>query len=372
MRIVVSGGGTGGHIFPALAVCEGLRRRQPDCELLYIGSITGMEGEIVPKTGIPYQAVTARKLRKLVSVSTLGVGLSLIKGFQEARTYLRAFKADVVVGTGGYVAGAAVLAGASLKIPTVILAPDSIPGRTNLMLARFARRICVVFEESVARFPAGKTVITGLPLREGVIAPPDVDRAQARCAFDGLTPDRFTILVIGGSQGSRNLNQIVVKALPEMLAAGMQVLHQTGPNNFDDVCSQVRALGLPESAPHCPVAFLNEQQVPLAYRAADVMICRGGISTLSEVMANSLPAIIVPLPTAYADHQTANARAMERQEAAICRPERELSAERLVQELAGLQSNQARLAEMARAARRMSQPDATGTIADLILGLGKT
>jgi len=371
MRIVVSGGGTGGHIFPALAVCEGLRRRQPDCDLLYIGSITGMEGEIVPKSGIPYQAVTARKLRKLVSVSTIGVGLSLVKGFQEARTYLRAFRADAVVGTGGYVAGAAVLAGSSLRIPTVILAPDSIPGRTNLMLARFAQRICVVFEETVARFPAAKTVVTGLPLRAGVVAPSRVDPGQARCAFEGLASNRFTVLVIGGSQGSRNVNEIIVKALPELLGVGIQVLHQTGPNNIEDVRSKVRALGVGEGATYCPVAFLDERQVPLAYRAADIMICRGGISTLSEVMANSLPAIVVPLPTAYADHQTANARAMERQGAALCRPESDLSADDLVKELAGLRANPARLADMARASRGMSRPNAADSIADLILGLKK-
>ena len=369
MRIVVSGGGTGGHIFPALAVCEALKLKQPDCELLYIGSLSGMETEIVPKTGIPYHGVTARKLRKLVSFSTVGVSISLLRGFRESRRCLRAFRPHAVIGTGGYVAGAAALAGASLRIPTIVLAPDSVPGRTNLMLARFARHICVVFEETVARFPAGKTVVTGLPLRSGMVAPAGLDPDTARRGFEGLAPGRFTVLVSGGSQGARALNEIVVEALPELVRSGMQVLHQTGPNNIAEVRGKVRALGLPAGAGYCSVAFLNEDQVPLAYRAADVILCRGGISTLSELMANGLPAVIVPLPTAYADHQTRNAQALAKAGAALCYPQFDLHAEGLVRELVQLKEMPGSLHLMAAASRAMGRPNAAETVAALILSL---
>jgi UDP-N-acetylglucosamine--N-acetylmuramyl-(pentapeptide) pyrophosphoryl-undecaprenol N-acetylglucosamine transferase len=369
MRIVVSGGGTGGHIFPALAVCEGLRRAQPNCELLYIGSTTGIEAEIVPKTGVAYQGVPARKLRKLFSLSTVVAALSLVRGYQEARRYLRAFKPQVVVGTGGYVAAAATLAAVSLRIPTMILAPDSIPGRTNRFLARYARRICVVFEETVARFPADKTVVTGLPLRAGVIAPAAIEPHQARCRFEALAPDRFTVLVIGGSQGARRINEIVVDALPDLTAAGMQVLHQTGPKNIADVQARASALGLTANAGYCPVAFLDAEQVPLAYRSADIILCRGGISTLSEVMANGLPSVIVPLPSAYADHQTANAQALARTGAALCCPDFDLNAAGLVRELTELKSTPDRLPRMAAASRRMARPEAADTVAELIVRL---
>jgi UDP-N-acetylglucosamine--N-acetylmuramyl-(pentapeptide) pyrophosphoryl-undecaprenol N-acetylglucosamine transferase len=369
MRIVVTGGGTGGHIFPALAVCEGLRRRQPGCELLYIGSITGMESEIVPKTGVPYQAVTARKLRTVFSLSTVGVVLSLARGYQEARRYLRAYKPQVIVETGGYVAAVVALAAASLRIPTVVLAPDSIPGRTNRLVARYSRRICVVFEETIARFPAGKAVVTGLPLRAGVIAPAGIDPQQARCRFEALAPDRFTVLVIGGSQGARRINEIVVEALPDLTAAGMQVLHQTGPKHIADVQARARALGLPANAGYCPVAFLDAEQVPLAYRSADIIVCRGGISTLSEVMANGLPSVIIPLPTAYADHQTANAQALAKTGAALCYPDFDLHAEGLVRELTELKSTPDRLPRMAAASRGMARPDAADTVAGIVLNI---
>jgi UDP-N-acetylglucosamine--N-acetylmuramyl-(pentapeptide) pyrophosphoryl-undecaprenol N-acetylglucosamine transferase len=369
MRIVVSGGGTGGHIFPAIAVCEALRRAEPECDLLYIGSIAGMESDIVPKTGVPYRAVTARKLRKVVSLSTIAVALSLVRGYQEARGHIRAFGADALVGTGGYVAASAAFAAASLGVPTVILAPDAIPGRTNRLLARFARRICIVFDETAGRFPAGKTAVTGLPLRSGVVAPLEVTAGAARSAFPQLAPDRFTLLVIGGSQGARALNEVVVEALPEILRAGMQVLHQTGPKNQTAVQEAVRSHGLPEEAAYCPLAFLNEREVPLAYRAADVILCRGGVSTLSEVMANALPAIVVPLPTAYADHQTANAQAMAARGAALCYPEFDLHAEGLLAELAGLRETPGRLAKMSEESRAMSRPGAADDVADIVLRL---
>jgi len=371
MRIVVSGGGTGGHIFPALAVCEGLTRREPDCELLYIGSATGMETEIVPKAGVPFQGVTARKLRKLVSLSTVGVGLSLVRGWAEARRYLRAYRPDAVIGTGGYVAGAATLAGASLGIPTLILAPDAIPGRTNRMLARFAQRICVSFEETRVRFPAEKTIVTGLPLRAGAIAPAEIDPREARCRFEGLAADRFTVLVIGGSQGARALNEIVLEALPDLVGRGMQVLHQTGPKNIDDVRVKTRALGLPSATGFCPVAFLNAEQVPMAYRAADVIVCRGGMSTLSEVMANAVPAMIVPLPTAYADHQTANAQILAKRGAALCCPEFDLHPEGLLNKLMSLRETPGRLERMQDASRAMGRPDAADRVAELVANLNK-
>ena len=369
MRIVVSGGGTGGHIYPALAVCEALRNHDPECELLYVGSTSGMEAQIVPAAGVPYQGVTARKLRKLVSLSTVAVAVSLIQGFREARRYLEAFKPAAVVGTGGYVAAAAALAAASMHIPVVILAPDAIPGRTNLLLGRFARRICVVFAGSVTRFPAGRAEVTGLPLRSGVVAPPDVSAAQARARFPGLETDRFTVLVIGGSQGARAVNEIVVEALPDLIGAGMQVLHQTGPANLASVEEAVRALGLSGSVPHCPVAYLDEEQVRLAYRAADVIVCRGGISTLSEVMVNGLPSVIVPLPSAYADHQTANAQALAAAGAALCYPEFDLHAEGLTLELTQLKDAPERLVAMASATRAMAQPDAAARVANIVLNL---
>jgi UDP-N-acetylglucosamine--N-acetylmuramyl-(pentapeptide) pyrophosphoryl-undecaprenol N-acetylglucosamine transferase len=369
MRIVLSGGGTGGHIFPALALAESLRRLRPDVELLYIGAATGMEREIVPKQGVPFQMVTARKLRKLLSPATVGVGLSLLKGFREARTHLRAFRADAVVGTGGYVAAAAVLAGVSLRIPTAVLAPDLIPGRTNRLLARYAQRICVVFPETVAQFPPERTVVTGLPLRAGIVAPEKVTPRAARCRFPGLTAERFTVLIVGGSQGAQTINRVVLDAAPALLSVGAQVLHQTGPNNFEDVRTQAQGRGLWGRDGYVPLSFLDEKQMPLALRAADVIVCRGGISSLSEALANGLPLVVVPLPTAYADHQTANALALEKAGAAMLRPQPDLTAESLIADLLSLRDDPARQQRMAEASRGLGRPDAADDVAKLVLAL---
>lgn len=367
MRVVVSGGGTGGHIFPALALCEALKQASPDCELLYIGGISGMESEIVPKQGIAYQPVTANKLRKLVSFSTLGVAVSLFKGFTEARTYLKAFKADVVVGTGGYVAAAATLAGATSGLPTLILAPDLLPGRTNRLLSRFVQQICVVFEETVAAFPKAKTFVTGLPLRGNIVLPDTISKAEARLNFTGLAPDKFTLLIIGGSQGARALNLAVLDAAPTFLEAGVQIIHQVGTKNLADVEKLALERGLTASKGYLPLGFMDANQVPSAYRASDVILCRGGISTLSEVTANGLPAMIVPLPTAYADHQTYNAKAVEAKEAAIHFPEKGLTATSLFERVQHLQTNPELLNTMRTASLRMGRPNAAAEIADRIL-----
>ncbi len=370
MRVVVSGGGTGGHIFPALAVAEAVKRLRPDAELLYIGGVSGMETEIVPRHGVPFQAVTARKLRKVVSPATVGVALSLLKGYTEARRYLRAFRAEVVVGTGGYVAAATVLAGASLRLPTVIIEGNAVPGRTNLWLARRARRVCVAFPETAGRFPSGKTVLTGLPLREDIVAPPDLTPERARGRdFLCLAPDRFTVLVIGGSQGAQAVNRIVLNAAPRLLDAGAQIIHQTGPKHFSEIQTQAAQAQL--GAGYVPLAFLDAAQFPVALRAADVIVCRGGISTLSEALVNGLPALVIPLPTAYADHQTANAKAFVDVGAAMLRAEAELTGARLADDLLSLRDDPTRRQALASASRKAAHPDAARTVAELTFALLK-
>ncbi len=369
MRVVVSGGGTGGHIFPALAVIEALERADPGGERLYIGGSTGMETQIVPQAGVRFQAVTAKKLRKLMSPGTLGVAWSLFKGYREARTYLRAFKAEAVVGTGGYVAGAAMLAGVTLGLPTLILAPDLIPGRTNRLLARFVKKICVVFPETVPVFGPTKSVVTGLPLRSGIVLPHENTPQKARCTFEGLRADAFTVLVAGGSQGAQAVNNLVIEAANDLLAAGVQILHQTGPKNFAEVTKQAKALGLTPEKGYLPLAFFDTVQMPLALRAADLFVCRGGISTLSEAMVNGLPAMVIPLPSAYADHQTANAQALETAGACLHRAETSLTGAKLSAEILELRAAPERLAVMSQAARALGKADAADAVAKLILAL---
>jgi len=363
MRIVVSGGGTGGHIYPALAVAESLKRLRPETEILYIGATTGMETGIVPQHGVEFRAVTAKKLRKTVSFSTLGVAFSLLRGYGEARKALREFRADAVVGTGGYVAAATVLAATRLGIPTVIHEGNAIAGRTNLWLARFAGRICVTFEASVPQFSAGKTVVTGFPTRAGIAAPESVSQAWARQTFAGLSAERFTVLVTGGSQGARAINNVVLDAARDLQAAGIQIIHHVGAKNFEDAMRRAQERGLLEAGRYLPVAYLNSVEMPLAWRACDVVVCRGGISTLTESLVNARPAIIIPLPSAYADHQTYNARELEAAGAAFLAPESALTAPKLIADLLSLRDNSQIYQNMANACRALARPDAADRVA---------
>lgn len=365
LKVVVTGGGTGGHIYPALAVAEAVRRMHPDAEVRYIGGKSGMETEIVPATGLPFHAVTSRKLRKVVSPSTVGVLFALLRGYREAAGYLREFAPDAVVSTGGYVAAATALAAARQGIPTLLQSQDVVPGRTNLWLSRWATRLCIWFAESAEMYAArgygAKVVQTGVPIRRGVVS--ETAPKAARQAF-GLHEDRYTVLVLGGSQGAQRLNEIVLETAP-LLAGRVQWLHQTGVRNLAAVqeAAAARNLTAPE---YVPQAFFDAAQVPLAYRAADVTVCRCGVSTLAEITANGLTGLLVPLPTAYADHQTANARAMVRAGAGIHLPQAELTAEMLRQQIESLRTDPAQQHRLAEASRAFGRPDAADRVAALI------
>ncbi len=373
MRIVVTGGGTGGHIFPAIAVCEELKRLDPDGEVLYIGGVNGMESTLVPQAGIPYRAVNARKFPSRPSLGTLlGVG-SLIRGYMDARKILSDFHPDAIVGTGGYVAAATVLCGCNQKRPAIILENNRIPGRTNLKLASRVRKIGVSFEETIALFDRSKCVVTGMPIRTSIVAPGSLTRQDARERFVPSTPNTLAVLIIGGSQGARAINKIVIEALPEMLARGFLVLHQTGQRNYDEVVEAANqrfedALVTQEHRnSYVAMPFINAEDMPIAYRAADAIVCRGGISTLSEAAANGLPAIVVPLPTAYADHQTANARALEQVGAALCRPESDVTTSNLMDDLVRICSEGDVRTIMTGASLRWGKPEAATTVARIAL-----
>lgn len=360
VKLVVSGGGTGGHIYPALSVIEAAQS-DGAAQVRYIGAVGGMEASIVSAASVEFHGVTARKLTRLVSIDTLGVAWSLLKGYREARALLRADRPDVVLGTGGYVAAATVLAAQQLGIPTVIHEQNAVPGRTNRLLARRATRVCISFEASRNGFGGRSVDFTGLPVRSGIVS--KTDKSEARKSH-GLDPGIFTVLVLGGSQGARQLNHLVLEAVP-LLGEGVQILHQTGRLNLRDVSAQS---GI--SLHHRPVAYLEFEQLVAAFAAADLVVSRCGASTLAEVTANSLPAVLVPFPAAYADHQTANARAMEEAGAGILCPEATLTGPGLARVVQELVAAPDRLAGMAAASGRLGRPDAAMRVWDIVRQCG--
>lgn len=358
MRVVLTGGGTGGHIYPALAVAEELRRTGAD--VLYIGGVNGLEARIAAEAGFEFVGLPARKFRKVLDPTTPGVLITVLRGVRQASSILARFRPDVVIGTGGYVLPPTGIAAALRRIPIILQACDSIPGRANFWLSRAAWRICIWFEETARFFPGSKTVVTGVPLRPNTVsleAPADARRAL------GLDPQRFTVTVLGGSQGARRLNQIVGEAV-QVLPEDMQVLHQTGTANFEEVQSQAKAAGV-DAHRHQIRAYLNAEDMARAYRAADLVVCRCGIATLAEVTANGVPGLLVPLPTAYADHQTHNALAIVQRGAGILLRESELTGSRLAAQIQDLRNAPDRLRMMAEAGRRAARPQAAQAVAEL-------
>ncbi len=377
MRVVVTGGGTGGHISPAIAVAEAVRRRDPDAQIRYFGGRAGLEATLVPESGLEFVGVTSRKLRKLVHPSTVGVAFALLRGYREAAAAMRAFDPQVVVSTGGYVAAATAIAAARQGRPTIIQAQDAVPGRTNLRLVRWATRVCVWYDETGRSFPAEKVVQTGVPLRASILRRVGVTEARRSL---GLDPDRFTLLVVGGSQGAQRLNEIVLGAADTLMSghAPIQIVHQVGARNLESVIASAAHVLVPDAAEalgalaargYHPRGFLSADQIAAAYESADVIVCRCGISTLAEVAAYGIPALMVPLPTSYADHQTANARGLERRGGGLLLPQGELTAGRLADEVRGLQDDGARCAAMAAASKAAGRPDAADRVAEIAMEL---
>ena len=373
MRIALTGGGTGGHIYPALAVAARIRQLWPEAELLYLGSGAAMEAQIVPRHGIAFQGIPARKLRKLVSFSTIAAAAAMVRGSLAAKRYLRAFSVDSVLGTGGYVGAATVVAGARLGADCTIIEGNVLAGRTNRWLARLAKTVCVAWDETSSQFRPGLAVRTGVPVRDSVSLPAGTRPAAARLdlaqqlGIPPLSPARFTVLALGGSQGSRGLNTRLCEAIPALLDEGCQVIHQTGEANLEAVRRAAEEGGYLGSPWYVPAAWLSDESIASAFRAADLVVCRGGISTLSEVMANGRPALIVPLPTAYGDHQRLNAEAFERAGGAVTMAESGLNGASLAAAVCELAASPARHASMCQASRRLSPAGAADAVAHLVM-----
>lgn len=350
MKVVITGGGTGGHAYPAISVAELVQTKHPDWELLYLGSKGGLESQLAIDVGIRFVGLTTRRVRKLVSPDTLLTVAALTKGFFEALSALRQFKADLVIGTGGYVAAAVCLAQVVRRGKVLIHEQNVIPGRTNLLLSKFADRVCVTFEESLRYFPADKTKVTGLPIRCAFLNPPD--KASARRSF-GINADTFTILVLGGSQGARRINEVIAQSIPMLRDLPVQIIHQAGRRNFEEADAQRRSLAWDG---YHVLGYIDD--MVSAYAAADLVIGRSGASTISEITALGLPAVLIPYPFAYADHQRYNAQYLQRSGAALTIFESELTAERIFETIKHLISSPDELAKMAESSRRLGRPHA--------------
>ena len=347
-RVILATGGTGGHIFPALAVASELKARHPGLDILFLGG-SGPEGGLALQHGLKFEALPARGIMgRGLGGMVSGLGW-LAKGLPRALGAVRRFRPDAAIGFGGYAGFCPILAAWMLRVPTAVHEQNSMPGVTNKVLGRLVNKVFLSFPDTGSAFPAGKCALTGNPVRRAI-----ADAAKAR---EGRTPGK-RLLILGGSQGAKPVNNAVIAALPELTKAGVTLVHQAGKADFDRVRSAYQAAG---ADPAQVRGFIEDMAAE--YAAADLAVCRSGASTVFEVAAAGVPAIFVPFPQATHDHQTRNARAMADLGAARLIPQGELTDGRLASEVLGLLGDNERLMTMEQAARGFAKPGATADIA---------
>jgi UDP-N-acetylglucosamine--N-acetylmuramyl-(pentapeptide) pyrophosphoryl-undecaprenol N-acetylglucosamine transferase len=358
MRVTIACGGTGGHIYPALAVAAALRARDASTDVLFIGA-GGLESRLIPQAGWPFRRVAARQLSRRLSWRVPWAAAVTVAGTLQSTAHLRAFRPGVVLSAGGYAAAPVGAAAALLRIPLVLQEQNLHPGVTHRLLRRWARAVSVP-HASAARVFGGKAVVTGVPIDPARVLGGARERGLRRF---GLDPSRMTVLVLGGSQGARSINEAMVDAAPRLADPDrVQVLHQTGAAHEGWVSARAARLGRPV---YVAVGYIED--VADAYACADLVVCRAGASTLAEVTARGLPCIVVPYPHAAEGHQDVNARLHAVSGAAVLLPDRELSGARLAGLLDRLRADPAALRAMAAASRRLGRPDAAAQVAALVI-----
>ncbi len=354
MRAILAGGGTGGHVIPALAIANELQKSY-GAEILFIGTARGIENRLVPAAGYPLKLVRVGALKNVSLLTRARTAFDLPRAVWDAGRMLNEFAPDVVIGVGGYASGPAMLAAVVKHIPTLAFEPNVVPGFANRVVARFVSDAAVHFEETAKYFRHAE--VTGVPVRRAFFEIPP------KC---GGTP---TLLVFGGSQGAHAINEAMKRCLPELLrqAPGIHIIHQTGERDYNDALVAYRRMG--ESAE----VFKFIEDMPAAFARADLVVCRSGASTVAEITAAGKPAIFVPFPYAADDHQRVNAEALERAGAAVVVEEPKLEGVWLAETIAALLGDSARLRRMSEAARELAHPNAARDIAALavkVAGVG--
>ena len=357
LKVVISGGGTGGHIFPAIAIADALKRRFPEADILFIGAKGRMEMERVPKAGYPIEGLWISGFTK--DIRSLTLPIKLVDSFNRAIAILKRFKPDVVIGVGGFASGPTLMAANYLGIPTVIQEQNSYPGKTNRNVGQKAKAICVAYDHLDQWFPADKIHFTGNPLRANITL--NGTREEA-AEFFHLDPAKPVALLVGGSQGALGINKGISAQLKAFCDSDLQLIWQTGKTYITQAQEEVKALGLEERVK--PTVFI--ERMDLAYGLADVVISRAGAMSISELALVQKPVIFVPLPTAAEDHQTKNAQQLVDAEAALM--VRNADAEqRLIPALFELAADKELQAKLSANIGKFARPNAADDIVQVIV-----
>ncbi|MGF7185065.1 UDP-N-acetylglucosamine--N-acetylmuramyl-(pentapeptide) pyrophosphoryl-undecaprenol N-acetylglucosamine transferase [Desulfitispora alkaliphila] len=365
MKIIVTGGGTGGHIYPALAICDYFKKKYSNVEILFIGTKKGLESDIVPNAGIPFKTITVEGLSRSNPLKASKSILKMVKGMVESYSIIKEFKPDVVIGTGGYVCGPVVMVAAMLKIPTAIHEQNAYPGITNKLLAKYAKVICLTYEESKEYFrnAKGKIVTTGLPVREAIM---NTTRREALAKLN--LADKPTILIMGGSRGAKSINTAALKVIEEYsYKTDAQVILITGQAGYEEIIENLSRIGNPHINRENIVLKPYMNDMENAFAVADIIVSRAGATVLAEITAKGIPSILVPYPYAAENHQEFNARALEKGNAAFLILDKDLNGSLLLDNINQLIQDKNRLLRMSNNSKLMGKPDAIEKIGQSII-----
>ncbi len=359
MKIIISGGGTGGHIFPAIAIARALQRRKPDVEILFVGAQHRMEMEKVPAAGYRIIGLPVAGLQRRLTWKNLTFLPKLFISLTKCQGIINSFKPDVVIGVGGYASGPMLKTAQRNKIPTVIQEQNSYAGLTNKLLGRKATKICVAYDGMDKYFPSSKIVFTGNPIRKGMQNL--VMNSPEAFEYFGFSPDKPTLLVVGGSLGAKSINESMAFNLDELILKKVQVIWQTGKTYYDTARNE-----LTKYSDHKVkvVDFIN--RMDYAFSIADVIISRAGAGTISELYAVGKPVILVPSPNVAEDHQTKNAMALVNKNAAILVKDSD-AIDSLVKTYINLIDNEVKMVELSKNIKQLAHMDADNEIVDEIL-----
>jgi UDP-N-acetylglucosamine--N-acetylmuramyl-(pentapeptide) pyrophosphoryl-undecaprenol N-acetylglucosamine transferase len=353
MRALIAAGGTGGHIYPGIAVAGEIMRRDPASVVRFVGTAHGLENRLVPEAGFELSIIESAGLKN-VSLAAKARGLILLpKSFFAARSVIRDFRPGIVIGAGGYVSGPVLLAASLMGLPTLVMDSNALPGWTNRVLARFVDKAAVSFQEAL-RYFRGKGVLTGNPVRQEFFEIPAKQRDSSR----------FSLLVFGGSQGARAINEAMIAALPQLASQkdSLHVTHQTGQGECENVCAGYQAASWSDKAEVKP--YIDNMM--REFGNADLIICRAGATTSAELVAAGKAAIMIPFPLAADDHQRKNAEALQSAGAARMILQKDLSGTRLAAEISSLIASPDEIDRMETASRKLARRDAAAATVDLI------
>lgn len=349
MRLLIAGGGTGGHLFPAMAIARAIKAEDPGSRVLFVGTRHGIEARLLPDSEFPVRFITARGMRRTGIVNMLRASIELPLAILQSMSIVREFRPDFVLGVGGYASGPTLIAAILMRIPNAVQEQNSVMGTTNRILSRFTDRVYISWENTEPTPPPGKTLLTGNPIRADLL----------QGSSEEVDPTRFNVLVFGGSRGARSINVSLARTL-DLLASvkdKIKIVHQTGMGEAEELRNAYERAGIDSDVRE----FIHDMGP--VYRWADLVVCRSGASTLAELTALGKPAIVIPYPYAIGDHQARNAQVLEEEGAVRVVRDDSLQNGALVKEILSISDTPEVLKTMAQNSRKLGRPDAARTIA---------